>query len=235
MNKIRIAHRYTKSFTQFGVETAYSLSELNWVCSYLQCLKFELPVFRGLDEDLGEEQVVNILVQLYGCEKIVSDEFLMWDGEIDLYDNWHIYVGDKERQKLNRKYAKAGVRLAIIEQMLIQAKENAEDNEGEKIVNQLEYIKSGQSVPPEWEVKICSGDIYDGSINISGEIDVLENKKRERKKLLGFSNRAVVALVILVIAGRVTMDLIIPHFFVIGEPYPFNNYSPCPGVGILSC
>jgi len=70
---------------------------------------------------------------------------------------------------------------------------------------------------------------------IEREIDVLENKKRERKKLLGFSDRVFVVLFILVIAGRVTMDLIVPHFFVIGEPYPFNDYSPCPGAGFLSC
>ncbi len=235
MNKIRINNKYTKNSPKFGVETAYSFSELNQICSYLQDLRYGLPLFRTVDEDLGEEEVVNLLSQLYSCQKIVSDEPLIWDGEIDLYDNWHIYLGVKERQELNRKYAFPGVRVAIIEQMLIQARENAVDEEGKEIVAQLEYIKSGKSVPIEWGLKICSGDIYEGSINISGEIDVLENKKRERKKLLGFSNRFIVALVILVIAGRVTMDLIIPHFFVVGEPYPFNDYKPCPGLDFSLC
>ena len=136
---------------------------------------------------------------------------------------------------MNQKYAKSLVRVAIVEQMLIQARENAVDEEGREIVNQLEYIKRGQSVPIEWGLKICSGDVYEGSINIGGEIDVLKSKERERKKLLGFSDRVFGALVILTIAGQLTMDLIIPHFFVIGEPYHFRDQSPCPGVGILSC
>lgn len=179
MNKIRITHRYTKNSTLFGVETSYSLEELNWVCSYLQSLKDGLPVFRTLDEDLLEEQVVNILTRLYGCEKIVSDESLIWDGEIDLYDNWLNYVPvAKGFRKLNREYGKAGVRLAIVEQMLIQARKITKDDEGEKIVAQLEYIKSGLKVPPEWGLKICSGDIYEGSINVGGAIDLLKNKKK---------------------------------------------------------
>ncbi len=46
-----------------------------------------------------------------------------------------------------------GVQLAVIELMLIQAKEYATYEEGEKIIAQLEYIKSGQSVPREWELE----------------------------------------------------------------------------------
>ena len=70
---------------------------------------------------------------------------------------------------------------------------------------------------------------------IEREIEVLQKKQAEQKKILGFSDRVFVVLVILAIAGHVTMDLIIPHFFVIGEPYPFRDYSPCPGAGFLSC
>ena len=235
MNKIRITHRYTRNFSIFGVETAYSFSELNQVCSYLQDLRYGLPLFRTVDEDLGEEEVVNLLSQLYSCQKIVSDEPLIWDGEIDLYDNWHIHVGVKERQELNRKYAKPGVRVAIIEQMLIQARENAVDEEGKEIVAQLKYLKSGQFVPIDWGLKICSGDIYEGSISTGEKIDVLESKEPERKKLLGFSDRVYGVLVILVVISHLTLNLIIPHFFVIGEPYPFRDYSPCLGVGFLSC
>ena len=78
MNKIRIIHRYTRNFSLFGVETAYSFSELNQVCSYLQDLRYGLPLFRTVEEYLGEEEVVNLLSQLYSCQKIVSDEPLQY-------------------------------------------------------------------------------------------------------------------------------------------------------------
>ena len=57
---------------------------------------------------------------------------------------------------------------------------------------------------------------------IEREIEVLQKKQAEQKKILGFSDRVFVVLVILIIAGHVTMDLIVPHFFVIGEPAPLK-------------
>ena len=98
---------------------------------------------------------------------------ISWDNEIDLYDNWNDYVvGTKNRHLLNQ-FAKPKVRLAIVEQMLVRAKENATDEQGEKIVTELEYIRRGGFVPENWGWKTPNGDVYTGRISVTGQEDLL--------------------------------------------------------------
>ena len=170
---IKITSWYSGLSGFFGVRTGYDLEELNQVCAYLQLVRYDLPCFSIVDDGLCEDDVVNLLDQIYDCEKIVSDEPLSCDGEIDLYENWETYAVGANRKTLNLRAAMPGVQLAVVELMLIQAKEDVTSEEGEKIIAQLEYIKSGESVPRDWQLETLGKDIiYTGKIN-------LDPKKRD--------------------------------------------------------
>ena len=132
---IRITHLYSMFDNYFAVKTNYSLEELNLICGYLQVLKCELPNFRSIDEDILEFQVIEVLSQLFECQKIVTQKANAWDNEIDLYYNWNNYTGFKQQEIVNKQFARPGVRLAIVEQMLILARENAKNEEGRKFVH----------------------------------------------------------------------------------------------------
>lgn len=166
MNKriINITHRYTRLYSFFGVRTAYSWEELNEICAYLQWVRNDLPIFPTIDEGLGEQEMVNLLGKLYDCEKIVSEEYLEWDGAIDIYENWSQYAIKNEVKYLN-KWKRGRAKVEVIEQLLIQARENVLlQEEGSEIVRKLEYIKNGQYVPKEWSLKTDEGDLYTGSL-----------------------------------------------------------------------
>ncbi|MDJ0647109.1 MAG: hypothetical protein QNJ60_00245 [Xenococcaceae cyanobacterium MO_188.B19] len=171
---VRIDHYYTYLSTKYYVKTNYSLLELNNICAYLQLLRWEFPYFKTIDDCIGQDDVVEILSQFYGCKKIVRKKSISCEHEIDLYDNWHYFVaGKNNRQTLNREYAKPGIRLAIIERMLIQAKSYAWCDDAKKDVHQLEHMKTGNSIPKEWGLKNGDGDLYVRNINVGGEKDLL--------------------------------------------------------------
>ena len=171
---VRITHYYTYFSAKYYVKTDYSLLELNNLCAYFQLLRWEFPYFLTVDDCIGQDDVVEILSQFYGCEKIVSNKLIPCEFEIDLYDNWHYFVvGKNNRQMLNKQFAKPRIRLAIIERMLIQAKSYGSCDDSEKDISQLEYMKTGNSVPKEWGLKNGDGDLYVRKINVNGEKDLL--------------------------------------------------------------
>ncbi len=170
---VQITHCYTCLSTNYYVKTDYSLLELNKICAYLQLLRWEFPYFLTIDDCIGQDDVVEILGDFYGCQKIVRKKSISCEYEIDLYDNWHHFVVGKNRQVLNKEYAKPGIRLAIIERMLIQAKDYGVCDDSRKDIQQLEYMKTGNSVPQEWGLKNGDGNLYLGKINVNGEKDLL--------------------------------------------------------------
>ena len=175
---VRITHYYTYFSTKYYVKTDYSLFELNNLCAYFQLLRWEFPDFLTVDDSLRQDDVVEILSDFYECEKIVSERVISHDYEIDLYDNWHDFahpflVGKNNCQTLNQRFSKPGVKLAIIERMLIQAKSYGSCDDSEKDIYQLEYMKTGNSVPKEWGLKNGDGDLYVRKINVNGEKDLL--------------------------------------------------------------
>ncbi len=171
---VRITHLYSMFDSYFAVKTNYSLEELNLICAYLQFLKWQLPHFKTVDEDILEYQVVEVLSKLFGCQKIVTQKANSWDNEIDLYYNWNDYLVELKEEIVNKQFARPGVRLAIVEQMLILARENAKNEEGKKVIRQLQYLKNGGFVPKNWGWKLYSGEPYFGKINLDGEKDLLE-------------------------------------------------------------
>ncbi len=90
---IRITCCGSKLSEFFAVKTGYFLEELNQICAYLQLVRYDLPLFATVDDVLQENDVVNLLDEIYDCQKIVSDEPLSCDGEIDLYYNWEVFGG----------------------------------------------------------------------------------------------------------------------------------------------
>lgn len=180
---IRITHRYT-TLTKFnGVRTAISLEELNSACAYLQLIYDTLPNFSTVEDVLIEDDCVRLLEKFYQCEAILSSLQIPTDfdededdSEIDLYYNWEYYRCS--RAILNKKFARPGVKLAICEIMLRQAIKAVERNstpERNKVVEQIQAIKSGQYVPVEWGLKKLDYSLYTGAITISNEPDLIEN------------------------------------------------------------
>ena len=86
---------------------------------------------------------------------------------IDLYDNWECYAVGAEISYLNQNIAKKGIYLAIIDRMLLQAKENGKLNlsdENQLGIEQLKFIKEGGYVPLHWNLRTLSGANYEGQI-----------------------------------------------------------------------
>lgn len=65
---------------------------LNDVVAYLQLVRDELPLFSIVDDVLGEEDGSSILERLFGCRRIVSEEPIQCDTEINIHRNWETHA-----------------------------------------------------------------------------------------------------------------------------------------------
>lgn len=70
---IRITHHYWRTNEFNGVRTDLSLESLKLACAYLQLLRWELPYFSTILEDLDESEYPRLLEKFYGCESIIDN------------------------------------------------------------------------------------------------------------------------------------------------------------------
>ncbi len=89
---IEITHSYCLLDNRYALQTQYSLKELNHLCAYVQLSRYHLPDFSTIKEDLDQAQLVDILHQLYDCERIVINDTTYLEATINLYENWNIYA-----------------------------------------------------------------------------------------------------------------------------------------------
>ncbi len=164
----RITHEYSTLKGFFGVRTSYNLEELNYICAYLQLVRYDLPLFGTVDDVLGEDDVVAILGQFYDCLSIVSQRppsDVDCYGVVELYSNWEHYAVGADRKKLHLLAGMRGVQFAVVDRMLLQARKHANDESGRLYVSQLEFIRNGGVVPEEWKLATLEPkSIYTGSI-----------------------------------------------------------------------
>lgn len=177
---IQLTHYYSRLRGSwfYAVRTDISLEDLNLACAYLQLLRYQLPSFlETVEDDLGEVEAVPLLSQLYRCESLISRRAITTvDGVIDLYDNWNEYVVPASKRTAIGKLARPGAKLAILEEMLKNAKRNMTQHPTPKqaeIIKQLEAIKSGSLVSVEWGLKTLNGNPYVGRIVLSDQPDLL--------------------------------------------------------------
>lgn len=177
---IQLTHYYSRLRGNwfYAVRTDMSLEDLNLACAYLQLLRYQLPSYLETVEDgLGEVEAVPLLSHLYGCESLISrNRSTTVDGVIDLYDNWNKYALPDNKKTMVAKLARPRAKLAIVEEMLKNAKHNTSRQPTQKqveIMKQLEAMRSGSLVSVEWGLKTLSGNPYVGRIVSSDQPDML--------------------------------------------------------------
>lgn len=171
MKIIQLTHYYSKLRGRrfYAVRTDMSVEEVNLACAYLQLVRDQLPGFLETVEDvLTEGEAVRLLCSLYGCESIINCYAnTNADSLIDLFDNWNDYAIEASKRSEISKLARPGTKLAILEEMILNAKSNVSHQPKPKqieIINQLEAIKSGSLVTAEWGIKKLGGEPYLGKI-----------------------------------------------------------------------
>lgn len=190
MNIIQITHYYSLLTKKYFIQTEKSIEEVNLICAYLQLIREDLPCMNALtDDDLTEDFMVEILAKFYDCQKIVSKRNI--DNKsaavIDLYDNWEEYALKADVDYLNQNFARKGIYKAVIEQILLEARESCgrhpKDLEKERLeqLEQLEFIKKGGNVPQSWKLRTLSGSDYTGSIS-HDDISLVKAKFKKSHK-----------------------------------------------------
>lgn len=181
MKIVQITHYYSmlRGRRFYGVRTDMSLEDLNLACAYLQLVRDQLPGFLETVEDgLGEVETVPLLCALYGCESVIKRHAnTTADSLIDLYDNWNEYAIKASKKSAINKLARSGAKLAILEEMILNAKSNVSHQPKPKqieIINQLEAITSGSLVTIEWGLRTLGGEPYLGRIIRSAQPDKID-------------------------------------------------------------
>ncbi len=178
MKIVQLTHYYSifRGRRFYGVRTDMSVEDLNLACAYLQLVRDQLPGFlETVEDELGEVETVPILCSLYGCEPLINRHAnTTADSLIDLFDNWNDYAMKASKRSAINKLARSGAKLAILEEMLLNAKSNVSDQPKPKqieIIDQLEALKSGNLVTIEWGLKTLDGEPYLGRIIRSAQPD----------------------------------------------------------------
>jgi len=156
-----------------------SVEDAHLACAYLQLIRDQLPGFLETVEDgLGEVEAVPLLCSLYGCKPLINRQAnTAADSLIDLFDNWNDYAIEASKRSAINKLARPGTKLAILEEMILNAKSNVSHQPKPKqieIINQLEAIKSGSLVTMEWGMKTLGGEPYLGRIIRSDQPDPID-------------------------------------------------------------
>lgn len=178
MNIIQITHYYSifRGRRFYGVRTDMSIEQVNLACAYLQLVRYQLPSFLETVEDgLGEVETVPLLCSLYGCEPLINRQVnTTADCLIDLFDNWNEYAIKASKRAEISKLARPGAKLAILEEMILNAKSNVSHQPKPKqieIIDRLTAIKSDSLVTLDWGLKTLGGEPYLGRIIKSNQPD----------------------------------------------------------------
>lgn len=178
MKIVQLTHYYSifRGRRFYGVRTDMSVEEVNLACAYLQLVRDQLPgCLETVEDGLGEVEAVPLLCSLYGCEPLINLQATTTaDSVIDLFDNWNDYAIEAGKRSAINKLARTGTKLAILEEMILNAKSNVSYQPKPKqieIINQLEAIKSGSLVTMEWGMKTLGGEPYLGKIVRSDQPD----------------------------------------------------------------
>lgn len=180
----QLTHHYSTSNIFCAAKTDMTLDEIHMACSYLQLIRFKLPVMEGPEDTLGEEGMMWLLNELFGLETITTESDV--DDVIDLHWNWEEYCGKwLNTEYLNLHYAKKNAYKAVLELMVNEAKENIERVEQNKVrkgwfyegredefinkvknnIPRFQAMIDGKKTRPEWNFitldgKSCSNKIY---------------------------------------------------------------------------
>lgn len=160
MNKYRITHTYALDKTTFyGVETEFSVTELNYAMAYLQMIHFRMPCFVFLDGDLGEQDMLILLNRIYGIAPLTQSTAV--SKNIDIYENWTVYTCNLTAQLLKiNVYARSGVRQTILGYMFeiglvrmeqLKAKSRSQYQQAIIELEQLKQVLAGNVVKAEWK------------------------------------------------------------------------------------
>lgn len=178
MKIIQLTHRYSRSRGRrfYGVRTNMSLEDLNLACAYLQLVRDQLPgCLETVEDVLTEVEAVQLLCSLYGCKSMINCQATTAaDSVIDLYDNWNEYAMEDSKRSAISKLARPGAKLAILAEMILNAKSNVSHQPKPKqieIIDRLEAINSGSLVTVDWGLKTLGGEPYLGRIIKSGQPD----------------------------------------------------------------
>lgn len=152
-----------------------SVEEINLACAYLQLVRDQLPgCLETVEDVLTEVKVVPLLCSLYGCKLANNREVTTADSVIDLYDNWNEYAIKAIKISEISKLARPRAKLAILEEMILNAKSNVSHQPKPKqieIIDRLTAIKSGSLVTLDWGLKTLGGEPYLGRIIKSNQPD----------------------------------------------------------------
>ena len=123
--------------------TAYGSSD--------KLLRHNLPSLETVEDCLLEDDIAFLLQKFLKCEVFVTQKPLTAIS-LDICDNWYHFALKTDRHHINSKIARKGVRLGIIERMILQA-----ENEDFQLLN---TIKNGGEIGENSFVRSVSGHIY---------------------------------------------------------------------------